>query len=113
MSAQPADASTRVAAISAHLRGRILTGQLSPGDREPLVRALARAHNVSPFTAARVYELLVAEGLIEARRVSGYYVARDTEAFGASALPGPEPLVDSVWALRLSVQSGPLGGGLT
>jgi DNA-binding GntR family transcriptional regulator len=91
MSAQPADASTRVAAISAHLRGRILTGQLSPGDREPLV----------------------AEGLIEARRVSGYYVARDTEAFGASALPGPEPLVDSVWALRLSVQSGPLGGGLT
>lgn len=100
MSAPSADALTRVAAISAHVRGRILAGQSSPGDRLPSVRALARSHSVSPFTAARVYELLVAEGLIEARRGSGYYVARDAEAFGASGLPGPEPLVDSVWALR-------------
>jgi DNA-binding transcriptional MocR family regulator len=100
MSAQPAAAFTRVAAISAHLRSRILAGQLSPGDRLPSVRALARSHDVSPFTAARVYELLVAESLVEARRGSGYYVARDAETFGASGLPGPEPVVDSVWALR-------------
>jgi DNA-binding transcriptional MocR family regulator len=105
MSAHPADAVTRVTAISTHLRGRILAGQLSPGDRLPSVRALARSHDVSPFTAARVYELLVAEGLIEARRGSGYYVARDAEAFGASSLPGPEPLVDSVWALRRDYDS--------
>ncbi|HVS76200.1 MAG TPA: PLP-dependent aminotransferase family protein [Steroidobacteraceae bacterium] len=100
MSAQPADAFTRVGTISAHLRGRILAGHSSPGERLPSVRALARAHGVSPFTAARVYELLVAEGLIEARRGSGYYVARDAEAFGASSLAAPEPLVDSIWALR-------------
>jgi DNA-binding transcriptional MocR family regulator len=105
MSAQPADAATRVAAISAHLRSRILAGHSTPGDRLPSVRALARSHHVSPFTAARVYELLVAEGLIEARRGSGYYVARDAEAFGASGLPGPEPLVDSVWALRRDYDS--------
>jgi DNA-binding transcriptional MocR family regulator len=105
MSTRPADASTRVAAISAHLRGRILGGQSNPGDRLPSVRALARAHHVSPFTAARVYDLLVAEGLIEARRGSGYYVARDAEAFGASGLPGPEPVVDSVWALRRDYDS--------
>ena len=100
MNAQPADACTRVAAISAQVRNRILAGQLGPGDRLPSVRALARSHAVSPFTAARVYELLVAEGLIEARRGSGYYVARDAEAFGASGLHAPEPPVDSVWALR-------------
>jgi DNA-binding transcriptional MocR family regulator len=100
MSAQPAAVFSRVAAISTHLRGRILAGQSSPGDRLPSVRALARAHEVSPFTAARVYELLVAEGLIEARRGSGYYVARDAEAFGASGLPSPEPPVDSIWTLR-------------
>jgi DNA-binding transcriptional MocR family regulator len=105
MSAKPADALTRVAAISDHLRGRILAGQLSPGDRLPSVRALARSRGVSPFTAARTYELLVAEGLIEARRGSGYYVARDAEAFGASGLTGPEPLVDSVWALRRDYDS--------
>ena len=105
MSAPPNAASTRVAAISARLRGRILAGQWSPGDRLPSVRALARSHDVSPFTAARVYELLVAEGLIDARRGSGYYVARDAEAFGASGLPGPEPLVDSLWALRRDYDS--------
>ena len=105
MNAQPAAAATRVASISAHLRGRILAGQLSPGDRLPSVRALARSHDVSPFTAARVYELLVAEGLIEARRGSGYYVARDAEDFGASGLAGPEPLVDSLWALRRGYDS--------
>ncbi|MDE2050218.1 MAG: PLP-dependent aminotransferase family protein [Gammaproteobacteria bacterium] len=101
MSAQPADAFTRVGAICAHLRGRILSGRLSSGDRLPSVRALARSNGVSPFTAARVYELLVAEGLIAARRGSGYYVARDAEAFGGAApLAGPEPLVDSIWSLR-------------
>ena len=105
MSAEPAAVFTRVAAISAHVRGRILAGQLSPGDRLPSVRALARAHEVSPFTAARVYELLVAEGLIEARRGSGYYVARDAEAFGAAGPAGPEAVVDSVWALRRDYDS--------
>ena len=105
MSAQPADSFTRVGAISSQLRGRVLTGQLAPGDRLPSVRALARSHGVSPFTAARVYELLVAEGLIEARRGSGYYVARDAQAFGAAGLPGPEPLVDSIWTLRRDYDS--------
>lgn len=100
VSAKPVDALTRVETLSADLRGRILAGQFSPGDRLPSVRTLAGARSVSPFTAARVYELLVAEGLIEARRGSGYYVARDADAFGAAHPSGPEPLVDSNWALR-------------
>jgi DNA-binding transcriptional MocR family regulator len=100
MSAKPSSLPTRVEAMSADLRSRILAGQLAPADRLPSVRALARSRNVSPFTAARVYELLVAEGLIEARRGSGYYVARDADAFGARHLAGAEPLVDSIWGLR-------------
>ena len=100
MNAEPTDALTRVEAMTASLRERILRGQLSPGDRLPSVRTLARSRDVSPFTAARVYELLVAEGLIEARRGSGYYVARDADVFGAPHLTGPEPVVDSLWTLR-------------
>ena len=100
MRAESASLPTRVEAISAELRGRILAGQVGPGDRLPSVRALARSRSVSPFTAARVYELLVAEGLIEARRGSGYYVARDADLFGARQPPGSEPTVDSLWALR-------------
>jgi len=95
-----ADPLTRVELIRAGMRAHILTGQLSAGERLPSVRTLARARGVSAFTAARVYELLVAEGLIEARRGSGYFVARAADADGARARPSPEPLVDSVWALR-------------
>ncbi len=100
MNAQPSTPLTRVEAMSADLRARIVAGHLSPGERLPSVRVLARTRGVSPFTAARVYELLVAEGLVEARRGSGYYVARDAGAFGARHLGGAEPLVDSLWALR-------------
>ncbi len=100
MRAHRTDTPTRVEALSGGLRTRILTGQLSPGERLPSVRTLARTQGVSPFTAARVYELLVAEGLIEARRGSGYYVARNAQTAGAHAFAPVEPLVDSIWTLR-------------
>lgn len=100
MSVNPSDPLTRVELISASLRAHILSAQLSAGERLPSVRSLARSRGVSAFTAARVYELLVAEGLLEARRGSGYFVARGADATGARARSAPEPLVDSVWALR-------------
>ncbi len=49
MNAQPAAVFSRVAAISAQVRGRILAAQLGPGDRLPSVRTLARSHGVSPL----------------------------------------------------------------
>jgi len=54
------------ATLAAGLRRKIAVGSLSPGARMPSVRALAKASDVSPFTAARVYDVLVAEGLVEA-----------------------------------------------
>ncbi len=105
MSAKPADIPSRVEALATDLRGRIVAGKLSPGDRLPSVRTLARSKSVSAFTAARVYELLVAEGLIDARRGSGYYVARDADVFGARGLAASEPAVDSLWELRRDYDS--------
>ena len=69
----------------------------------PSVRELARSSGVSPFTAARVYDLLVAEGIVTARRGAGYFVAQKIQSpEGRASYTGPEPLADSIWALRRS-----------
>ena len=51
-----------------------------PGQRLPSVRALAAREGVSPATAVRAYERLIAAGLVETRPQSGHYVATPTQA---------------------------------
>src|SRR3979490_1994762 len=96
----PSEAGSRAASVAAGLRRKIAAGSLSPGSRMPSVRALAKASHVSPFTAARVYDVLVAEGLVEARRGSGYFVAQNTELLRARPPAGPELPADSIWVVR-------------
>lgn len=48
---------------------------LRPGDRMPSVRLVCREQDVSPATVMRAYEVLEADGLIESRPRSGYYVS--------------------------------------
>ena len=95
-----AESGSRAASLAAGLRRRMAAGSLSPGARMPSVRALAKASDVSPFTAARAYDVLVAEGLVEARRGSGYFVAQNAESLRARAPAGPELPADSIWLLR-------------
>jgi DNA-binding transcriptional MocR family regulator len=99
------DAQTRVAAMAANLRRRIVAGNLNPGDHMPSVRELARASGVSAFTAARVYDLLVSEGMVDARRGAGYYVARSADLLKSRKPSAPEPLSDSIWELRRAYDS--------
>lgn len=56
------------------IRQKIQQRQLLAGERLPSVRALAQTMKVSPSTVVEAYERLVAEGLIRARRGSGFYV---------------------------------------
>jgi len=105
MSPRDSDAKTRVKEMAANLRRRIVAGTLGPGDHMPSVRELARASGVSAFTAARVYDLLVAEGLVDARRGAGYYVAQRASQLNRRPSIGPEPLADSIWTLRRSYES--------
>ena len=53
----------------------ITRGTLRVGDRVPSVRQLCRERKISPATAMRAYESLEAQGLIETRARSGYYVS--------------------------------------
>lgn len=54
--------------------GAIQTRKVSTGTRMPSVRQLADDCQISRDTAARAYDKLVAHGLLESRRGSGYYV---------------------------------------
>jgi len=60
------------------------TGVYKGGERLPSVRQAAEEHGVSKNTMAEAYDRLVAEGLLEARVGSGYYVVyRDLAASNA------------------------------
>src|SRR5690606_27009171 len=67
---------TRVEQLVERIQQWIEQGLLKPGERLRSVRAGAAEHGVSKNTMAEVYDRLVAQGLLEARRGSGYYVNR-------------------------------------
>ena len=52
----------------------IRDGSLAAGDQLPSIRALSQSRKVSPATVLKAYEALEANGLIEARPRSGYYI---------------------------------------
>jgi GntR family transcriptional regulator len=60
-------------------------GSLSPGDRLPSVRELARDLGVNQNTILRVYERLCGDGLLEMRQGQGTFVASQARA---NASPG-------------------------
>ncbi|NQV31342.1 MAG: GntR family transcriptional regulator [Phycisphaeraceae bacterium] len=61
--------------IMNQIRTLCATGELSPNDRLPSVRELARQLTVNQNTILRVYERLTAEGLLERRHGDGTFVA--------------------------------------
>jgi DNA-binding transcriptional MocR family regulator len=68
----------------------ILDGILRPGDRLPSVRQTCASREVSPSTVFQAYYMLEAQGLIQARERSGYFVATSS-----APLP-PEPEIASL-----------------
>jgi len=54
----------------------IVTGALQEGEQLPSVRALAEDLVVNPNTIARTYGDLVREGILEAQKGKGFFVAR-------------------------------------
>lgn len=59
-----------------HYLEAIHAGSLAPGDRMPSVRNLMRLHGVSLSTAIQICRQLEADGWLEARPRSGYFVRR-------------------------------------
>ncbi len=71
------------AQLSSQVRARITQGLLTPGERLPSSRALARDLGVARSVTEHAYAQLVAEGWLEGRHGSGTFVA----AGGAATAP--------------------------
>ena len=76
---------------------------LRTGARMPSIRQFSDQHQVSRFTVVEAYDRLVAGGLLESRRGSGFYV-RDRSPMLTPRAQGtltatPQP-VDVVWLVR-------------
>ncbi len=98
---------TRVGAVMAAIRQRIAGRMLAPGARLPSIRALAGTMAVSKSTVVEAYDRLAAEGVIEARRGSGFYVAGHAPPFSPADLgPRLEREVDPFWVSRQALDAG-------
>jgi DNA-binding transcriptional MocR family regulator len=93
--------------VIAAIRQRLATRALGPGQRLPSIRAFAGTMGVSPATVVEAYDRLAAEGVIRARRGSGFYVA--DSALPPLALAGSEPrrprAIDPFWVSRQSLDA--------
>lgn len=69
------------------LRDQIRAGQLSPGQRLPSIRQLRNATSLSKSTVLAAYSHLEAEGLIEARPRSGYFVRAANKSYNSIKMP--------------------------
>ncbi|MBB6307748.1 PLP-dependent aminotransferase family protein [Xanthobacter tagetidis] len=90
----------------ATIRGRMARRALSPGERLPSIRRLARDLAVSPSTVVEAYDRLAAEGLIRSRPGAGFY-AVGAPAPLALAEDGPalDRAIDPFWVSRQSLDA--------
>lgn len=100
---------TRTEALMGVIRTKIANRALAPGDRLPSVRRFAESMRVSPSTVVDAYARLEAEGVIRARRGSGFYVTGANLPPMALAEMGPrlERDVDPFWVSRQSLDADP------
>jgi len=93
----------RESSVTLHrqLKAAIVDGRLRPGTRLPPVRKAARLLGVSRNTAVKVYEKLLTEGHVVARRGSGTYVAASARAAPSRVATGLtaklEARLNEVW----------------
>lgn len=98
-----------LAARLAHAIARqIEEGAYRHGDRLPSLRELAQLHGYSKNTIVAAFEMLVARGLVEPRRGSGFYVCvtprRQAPEDDAGTLGRA---MDIVWLMREQLRSRP------
>ncbi|MDE1182837.1 PLP-dependent aminotransferase family protein [Paraburkholderia sp.] len=102
-------ATTLVDQLVQWARRRIEERVFRPGMRMPSIRKLALDKGVSRFTAVEAYERLVAQGYLDSRRGSGFYVRErlamplpgERRAANVAAEAAPvAPTIDVVWLLR-------------
>ena len=62
--------------ITDQVRRAIITGELAVGDQLPSVRQLAQLLTINPNTVARAYNDLAQEGVVDAQKGVGAFIAQ-------------------------------------
>lgn len=97
---------SRIQAVMDTIQAQIASRALPPGARLPSVRRQANALGVSVSTVVEGYERLAAQGLITARRGSGFYVAGPAAPLELARIGPPvDRDIDPMWVSRQSLQA--------
>ncbi len=87
--------------ITGFLRTRIDERALRAGTRMPSIRRFAEDNGVSRFTVVEAYDRLVAQGYLESRRGSGFYVRERPQPVRRAEPREPAATrIDVVWLLH-------------
>lgn len=103
----PAASLPLVAQIVDAIRSRVQSGIWLDGMKLPSIRKLATSCAVSPLTVSNAYNRLVAEGFLQARPASGYFVTHELAPPSRQEKPlSHSPSVDSLWLLQRAYEGG-------
>ena len=80
--------------VADSVKEKIVTGEISPGEKLPSGRDLALAYTINPNTAARVYQILEQEQVSFTRRGLGTFVTEDPERIRLLRSEMAEQLLD-------------------
>ena len=98
--------STKIDFVIQHIHEQIKNRSLVPGSRLPSVRALAGLLNLSISTIVEAYERLAAQGLIEAKTGSGFFVAGPIAPLSISEIhPKIDRNIDPLWISRQALEA--------
>jgi len=98
---------TRVSIVMTAIRQRIAGRSLTPGDKLPSIRSFAATMQISASTVVEAYDRLVAEGVIQSRPGSGFYVASQAVPLALSEIgPKLDRAIDPFWVSRQSLDAG-------
>lgn len=98
---------TLVEQVMAMIRKQIASRETAPGVKLPSIRGLAGRLKVSKSTVVDAYDRLAAEGVIQSRPGSGFYIAGHLPPFSLSETgPRLDREVDPIWMTRQSLDAG-------
>lgn len=99
---------TIASTLAASIERQITEGAFRVGDKLPSLRELSELHGYAKNTVVAAFELLVARGIIEPRRGSGYYVLGTMQPKPADVEAGSlGRAMDIVWLMREQLKREP------
>lgn len=97
---------TRVDAVMQTIREQLASRALVPGERLPSIRQMAERLEVAKNTVVEAYDRLAADGVLTAKRGSGFYVCGHLPPLSLTdAKTTRDRSIDPLWIIRQSLEA--------